>query len=439
VDITASSLLAPFATHFVLSFVGKRGRFIVLLRVLYIWFGGIALLCAASLFSDAVRHVVDSPLRTYPVLLTAGPTAAFVLYLLGTYRLRAITDEDRLRSALVMTAFAIGTVGALTELFAEIGWSVTRLGAPLTLCSTIVLGIVVLRWKLFGSELSNASGVLSAFVGILVVSAYVAGFDWLSNRRGALIFATTAVAFFVIAIVARSTARSTDRRARLEHHATMGRFSGQLAHDLRNPLAAMKGALQLMEPDESVPQSSRELLSLLQEQVTRMERVLVTYQRLGRVEPVFADVDVRAMLNEVVGAQRHAAPASVHVQIEFGDDTPKALSCDKDLVTAALENVIRNAFEAMPDGGRLIARTHSVGGERPGLTIEITDTGSGIDAAVHDSLGRDFFTTKANGSGLGLSFTRRVLEAHGGTLAIASQKGQGTTVSFTFPARVFGV
>lgn len=439
VDVTASSLLAPIAAQFVVRFVGKSVKYKRIMLVLYVWFGGIALLCALSLFSDPVRRVVDSSWRTYPVLLTAAPTAIFTIALLASHRKHAITEDERSRSALVLTAFAIGTVGALTELFAEVGWHVTRLGAPLTLCSTIVLGIVVLRWKLFGSELSNASGIVAGFVGVLVVSAYLSSFDWLSNRRGALIFATLAVALFVVAIVARAAIRSTERRGQLEHHATLGRFSGQLAHDLRNPLAAMKGALQLMEPDESIPEASRDLLALLHDQVTRMERVILTYQRLGRVEPVFAEVDPQELLRDVVGAQRHAAPPGVEVTVESLSDAPKSLSCDSDLVTAALENVIRNAYEAMPEGGKLIARARSLAGGIPGTLIEIVDTGTGVEASLQDSLGRDFFTTKANGSGLGLSFTRRVLEAHQGKLEIQSQKGQGTTVRFSFPQRVSGV
>lgn len=433
VDVTASSLLTPIALQFVIRFVGRATTFRRILIVSYVWFGGIALVCAAALFNSSARALVDSPWRTYPVLFTATPVGIYAVYLLDRYRRNAVDEEERSRARLVLTAFAIGTFGAVTELFAEVGWSVTRLGAPLTLVATILLAFVVLRARLFGSELSTASSVSALFVGLLVVSAYIATFSWLQSSRGALLFATLVMALFVTSIAVRATRRATAKNAQLLQHATVGRFSSQLAHDLRNPLAAMKGALQLLEPNDAVPSETRDTLNLLSRQVERMERVIETYRRLGRLEPSFADVAVRELLNEIANSQRRAAPPNVTLEMDIHDNVPSTIPMDRDLVAAALENVVRNAFEAMPNGGTVVIRAKAHPDSPSHVAIDVVDNGVGIEAALSDSVGEDFFTTKASGSGLGLSFARRVLRAHRGSLDISSQIGRGTTVRFTFP------
>lgn len=433
VDVTASSLLAPIALQFVARFVGRAVQLRRLMIVAYIWFGGIALICATALFNASARAIVDSPWRTYPVLVTATPAGLYAVYLLDRYRRHAVDEEESSRARLVLTAFAIGTFGAVTELFAEVGWSVTRLGAPLTLVATLLLAFVVLRSRLFGSELSTASSVAAVFVSLLVISAYIATFEWLQSSRGALLFATLVMAIIVTSIAVRATRRATTKNAQLMHHATVGRFSSQLAHDLRNPLAAMKGALQLMEPTDALPADTRDTLALLSKQVTRMERTIETYRRLGRIEPSFADISLREFVDDVASSQRRAAPDGVALSTKFDASAPTAIRIDRDLVAAALENVIRNAFEALPHGGVVEVRVGPHPDSHTHVAIDVVDNGVGIESALSDAVGEDFFTTKANGSGLGLSFARRVLRAHRGSLDIMSQIGRGTTVRFTFP------
>jgi signal transduction histidine kinase len=104
------------------------------------------------------------------------------------------------------------------------------------------------------------------------------------------------------------------------------------------------------------------------------------------------------------------------------------------MLARVLENLVRNAIEAMPSGGAVTVRTaRSSSGGRDGILIAVEDSGHGMDARTKDLALDDFFTTKAHGSGLGLAFVRRVAEAHGGDVLIASTEGRGTVVTVRLP------
>jgi signal transduction histidine kinase len=106
---------------------------------------------------------------------------------------------------------------------------------------------------------------------------------------------------------------------------------------------------------------------------------------------------------------------------------------DKDLVATSLENVLRNAYEAMPSGGTVTVRTERVEEGSGGVAVSVEDEGEGMDARLLERATDEFFTTKAAGSGLGLSFAERVAEVHGGTLRLTSRAGKGTVVRLSLP------
>jgi signal transduction histidine kinase len=105
-------------------------------------------------------------------------------------------------------------------------------------------------------------------------------------------------------------------------------------------------------------------------------------------------------------------------------------------VAGALENLVRNAFEAMPKGGTVTVRTGREGAETedPRVFVEVQDTGDGMDARTRERAFDDFFTTKPRGTGHGLAFVRRVMDAHGGDFALTSKEGWGTVIRLFFPS-----
>jgi two-component system sensor histidine kinase HydH len=233
------------------------------------------------------------------------------------------------------------------------------------------------------------------------------------------------------------------QRARVERLVALGRFSSQMAHDLKNPLASLKGALQFLQEEHRRGRSldnQHEFLGLMLGQVERLGRVADEYERIGRVEPVRRSVDVNQVVQRVVGLEPFAAKGSVTILTELAAELP-ACELDADLVARALENLIHNAFEAMPEGGKLTVRTASCrdGNGRAGRVIlSVEDSGQGMDPRHAERAFEEFFTTKATGSGLGLAFVKRVAEAHGGDASLKTRVGDGTVVEMRLPALNWG-
>ena len=124
------------------------------------------------------------------------------------------------------------------------------------------------------------------------------------------------------------------------------------------------------------------------------------------------------------------------MNVELAEGLPPCRA-DREMLSRVLENLVRNAMEAMPDGGTVTVRTaRSGGGAREAgasVVLSVEDTGCGMDARTRERAFDDFFTTKATGSGLGLAFVHRVVEAHGGQLSLESEQGRGTVVSVRLP------
>jgi signal transduction histidine kinase len=203
-------------------------------------------------------------------------------------------------------------------------------------------------------------------------------------------------------------------------HATLGRMSQQMAHDLRNPLGIMKGHTQALQVDleQGVPIDARSLDPIVQ-QIDRMVRIIDDYRRIGRVEPELRSVDVNDVVREAIHDRETAKRLS--------PELPPCMA-DRDLLLIAIQNVMRNAREA--SDGRIEVVTEQT---QKVVTISIIDRGPGMDPRTKERAFDDFFTTKATGSGLGLSFVRRVMEAHGGQVMLHSTIGKGTCVTLELP------
>jgi len=225
----------------------------------------------------------------------------------------------------------------------------------------------------------------------------------------------------------------TESRERVQRLTVLGRFSAQMAHDLRGPLSALLGAAQVLEgvdDGEATSKSSttrKEFVALAVAQAKRISAIVDRYDRMGRIEPRMT----RVRINEVARAVARAhAVASECLELDASDPECDA---DRDLLESALENVVRNAVEASEGRGgvRIVSAVDAATGT---LVLRVTDRGIGMDARQRERAFEDFFTTKETGSGLGLAFSRRVLVAHGGDITLVSERGAGTTVELRMPA-----
>ncbi|QRN95721.1 two-component sensor histidine kinase [Archangium violaceum] len=431
--LAAALMSVPSALHFILAFVGERRRLAVVMFSSYGVFGAMTVTALAALGSARVAQVVSSRGFALLVLAFSGPLLLGGFGLLTQHLRREVRSTERTRAGLLLTGLALLVTLLSTDLVAVLGQDVPRLGNLGTLLGLPAIAVVALRLRLFGRDLSNVHAMYALLLALMGVLSYLAVFQLFAAQYGALVVGTAAITLVLLATMRRGVIAYVAQRERLEQMATLGRFSAQMAHDLKNPIAALKGAAQYLKVEHAQGRpwdDKGDFLDLLLEQVERLDRVVSTYQRLGRVEPLRAPLDLNELVASVLSLQAFTGRPEVQLRRELAVDPPRC-SGDWDLLANALENLVRNAFEAMPRGGTLTVRTQVVG---TGLVLSVEDTGEGMNVRTRERAFDDFYTTKAMGSGLGLAFVRRVVEAHGGQVSLTSHEGRGTTVTLRLPA-----
>jgi signal transduction histidine kinase len=226
-----------------------------------------------------------------------------------------------------------------------------------------------------------------------------------------------------------------------ERHSELAALAGSLAHEIKNPLSVIRMNMDLLAEDFANPQTPRERRALAKiemvgRQCTRLENLLNDFLRFNKVN----QLDLRlGSLNEqierVLDLFATQADASAIEIIRYLDAELPSIQLNAETLQAALVNLVKNALEAMPDGGQLVARTRVT---RQGVALDLIDTGVGMDERTAMKMFDAFFTTKGGGSGLGLPTARRIIEAHGGRIGVQSEAGRGTqfTLEFPTPARI---
>ncbi len=221
-----------------------------------------------------------------------------------------------------------------------------------------------------------------------------------------------------------------------EQLAAVGELSAVIAHEVRNPLAIIKNSVSGLRRVELDPGDRSTLLSILDEELDRLNRLvsdLLAYARpvslQGRVVPL-EDL-IRRSIDLARSAIARAADFDLHVELGAA---PGSVHGDPDLLRHAFVNIVENAIQAMPGTGRLSveAGPTQLGGESA-VRIDFHDTGEGMDTVVRSKALDPFFTTRPTGTGLGLAIVERVVRMHGGRVEIESRHGRGTTVSVILP------
>ena len=227
--------------------------------------------------------------------------------------------------------------------------------------------------------------------------------------------------------------------------AAAGRMAVGLAHEIRNPLGAIRGAVQLMQRELGDEARWGEYTDVLLKEVGRVNRIIEMLLDLGRpVTLRLVPLNVHQLLERVaLLSQEMAAERGVQIVRRYDPSLPPILA-DEDRMLQVLHNLVRNAIEAMPNGGRvtlvsklsmnpLFAKVDLGLGQRTMAEIQVVDEGPGLTAATRANLFTPFFTTKDSGLGLGLALCHRILEEHRGAIQLWSEPGEGTTVTCFVP------
>jgi two-component system, NtrC family, sensor histidine kinase HydH len=440
-DMILSPLATAIAFHFMLRFLGRARQLRWALWAVYLYFGLIGATAAGGLLSESLRRMAMS--RTWSWCWLAGllPLSAITVTVLVIHLRRAASVEERNRTWLLLAAVTVISPLASSEVWADLGFDVPRLGSVGILSFNAILMLAALRFRLFDKALSPSAALSATIVASVGGIAYLSIFRAAGTNTALLVFGTLTVTLVLLAAARLIVGTVISKRVQLVRLATLGRMSAQMGHDLKNPLAALNGAAQFLREERAQGRSiddRTEFLDLMVQQIARLTSVVDKYQRLGRVEPVRTRVEVNELVRNLVALQKFANADDIAVKAELASDIP-ACSMDRDLVAGALENLLQNAFEATPRATApataivtvrtALARARQI----RGVMLSVEDVGQGMSARTRERALDDFFTTKATGSGLGLAFVRRVAEAHGGDVSLVSKEGAGTTVRMFLP------
>jgi len=232
-------------------------------------------------------------------------------------------------------------------------------------------------------------------------------------------------------IVQQKTSQLAEAQAQIiksERLTAIGELAGMVGHDLRNPLTGIKNASYfLRKKDVCVTTQSKEMLEIIEKCVDHSNKIindLLDYSKEMRLERKITSID--NLLTQALSMVQIPKKVSVVKQVI----DPSELNVDPDRVERVFVNLVKNAVDAMPDGGSI-----SIIGkeENNHLELSFTDTGMGIPDEVLPKLFSPLSTTKAQGMGFGLAICKRIIEAHGGTISFKTAKGKGTTFIVNLP------
>ncbi len=226
------------------------------------------------------------------------------------------------------------------------------------------------------------------------------------------------------------TLEETSRRQ--DRLAAIGRMAASIAHEIRNPLAAMRGSIQMLRADMVGDSAQTELMEIILRESDRLNRIISDFLSYARPRSIIeSKVNVGELLKQTFTLLRHSAEIHEnHVITEEVPATPVLINADSEQLQQVFWNLARNALQSMPAGGTLDARIIANSNNR--LRIAFSDTGRGMSPEQVEHLFEPFSST-TGGTGLGLSIVYQIIRDHGGTINVSSREGEGTTITIDLP------
>jgi signal transduction histidine kinase len=223
---------------------------------------------------------------------------------------------------------------------------------------------------------------------------------------------------------------------RVDRFATIGELAAGIAHEIKNPIAGIGGAIQILMEDLPAEDHRREIFEEILKQIDRIDqdvKDLLSYARTAK--PTLLEHDVNKVIKQAVFLVRdRAAQQRVDVMTQVGENIPP-VEIDEKQIQQVLVNICLNAIQAMPDGG-ILKITSSLENDAQGgmfVKLEVEDTGRGISSKHISKIFTPFFTTRHTGTGLGLPISQKIINQHHGTIEVRSKPGDGTCFTLRLP------
>jgi two-component system sensor histidine kinase PilS (NtrC family) len=222
------------------------------------------------------------------------------------------------------------------------------------------------------------------------------------------------------------TSRRQDRMA------AVGRLAASIAHEIRNPLAAMRGSIQMLRSEMEGDTEQAQLMEIILRESDRLNKIVADYLNYARPRPAeMKNVDISALVADTFKLLKNSAELSPgHVLEEDLPNRPAIVSGDPEQLKQVCWNIARNALKSMPDGGKFGVSLAEVDGNR--LRLSFSDTGCGMSPEQVERLFEPF-TSTTGGTGLGLSIVYQIIRDHSGTINVSSRQGRGTSITVELP------
>jgi two-component system sensor histidine kinase AtoS len=227
-----------------------------------------------------------------------------------------------------------------------------------------------------------------------------------------------------------------DALQRTEQLKLVGEWAAELAHEIKNPLAGIKGTVEILLQEPTIAEDDKALIGKAVDEIRRIELLLKSLLNFAKPPQLqLLPTDVNDLLEKTISfsLQHPSLPMKNSLPIKIIRDFDRALPetmADPMQLQQIFLNLMLNAIEAMPAGGALAVKT-SYDAVRNSINIAIADTGQGIKPSLLDQIFEPFFTTKRKGTGLGLAVTRRLIEQHGGDVYVESTPDKGTVFNIS--------
>ncbi len=231
----------------------------------------------------------------------------------------------------------------------------------------------------------------------------------------------------------RSMEENIRRKDRL---AAVGRVAAGLAHEIRNPLGAMRGAIQVMQLNMPPESSQTSLMEIILRESDRLNKIITNFLTYARPRVSnFSEIDVRESINDTFALLVHSPDILDHHELETDlPENPVLISADSTQLKQIFWNLARNALGAMPEGGKLTIGLQEINDHR--IRIVFEDTGCGMSPEQVEKLFEPFSDSTTGGTGLGLSIVYQIVRDHNGTINVRSRENDGTTITVELPTEI---
>ncbi|MBI2486759.1 MAG: sensor histidine kinase [Deltaproteobacteria bacterium] len=215
--------------------------------------------------------------------------------------------------------------------------------------------------------------------------------------------------------------------------AALGELAAGLAHEIRNPLSSINGAIDILESEFNKENPKYEFVEVIKVEVERLNTLVSEFVRFARPpEPELRDADINEIVDSVVRLTfKKAEQQKVKVISELSEALPN-IFVDSEQIKQVLLNIVINGIQAMPYGGKLLIKTNDRNGS---IEVSVSDEGVGIESEKLSRVFDPFFTTKEDGTGLGLSISYQLIKKHGGDIAVHLNPDRGLTFTLRIPRR----